>query len=62
MLQGRDPKFLPRPGIVNLGRAGWIPNLVTVGWAFAIVIFYELPTELPVKVGNMSTAPIIASF
>ena len=54
MLQGRDPKFLPRPGIVNLGRAGWIPNLITVGWAFVIAIFYDLPTGLPVTVGRKS--------
>lgn len=54
MLQFRDTKLLPKPGPFNLGRAGWIPNLVTVSWACLVLIFYDFPTELPVTVGNMS--------
>lgn len=55
MCQGRNSRLLPKHSVLNLGRAGWIPNLITVAWAIVEIIFYDLPTELPATAGNMST-------
>lgn len=61
ILQRRDPRLLPNPGAFNLGRAGWIPNVITVLWACLELVFYDLPIELPVTAGNMNyTAAVVA--
>ena len=51
----RDPAFLPAKGPFKLGKLGWIVNFVTVAWAVVELVFYDLPPELPVTGGNMST-------
>ena len=54
VFQGRNFKIPPKPGGFHLGRAGWIPDLITIVWTLIELVFYDLPVELPVSAGNMS--------
>ncbi|KAL8747277.1 MAG: hypothetical protein Q9190_000821 [Brigantiaea leucoxantha] len=60
---GRNSKLLSKPDVFHLGRAGWIPNLVTVAWACFELGIYNLPVELPVEAGNMNyTAAVLGAI
>lgn len=50
----RSVRFLPKSRSFRLGPFGWITNSLTIVCALVALIFYCLPTTLPVTSGNMS--------
>ena len=54
MWQGRNKDVLPSKGPFQPGKFGWVVNFVSVSWALVELVFYSLPTLLPVTAGNMS--------
>lgn len=60
----RSVRFLPKNRPFRLGPFGWVANCLTIVFAVVTLIFYCLPTVLPVTAGNMSESVflLIPSF
>ncbi|KAH7008648.1 amino acid/polyamine transporter I [Ilyonectria destructans] len=52
----RSVRFLPKNRPFRLGPFGWVANCLTIVFAVVTLIFYCLPTVLPVTAGNMNYA------
>lgn len=50
----RSVRFLPKNRPFRLGPFGWVANVLTIVFAVVALIFYSLPTVLPVTSSNMS--------
>ncbi|KAH7165667.1 amino acid/polyamine transporter I [Dactylonectria macrodidyma] len=52
----RSVRFLPKNRPFRLGPFGWVVNFLAIVFAFVALIFYSLPTVLPVTSSNMNYA------
>ncbi|KPM37120.1 hypothetical protein AK830_g9451 [Neonectria ditissima] len=52
----RSVRFLPKNRPFRLGPFGWVANFLTIVFAVVALIFYSLPTVLPVTSSNMNYA------
>ncbi|KAK7420837.1 hypothetical protein QQZ08_010238 [Neonectria magnoliae] len=52
----RSVRFLPKNRSFRLGPLGWVANVLTIVFAVVALVFYSLPTVLPVTSSNMNYA------
>lgn len=54
MYRNRAPEYRPTTGYFNLGKFGWVANILTVAWSVVQLVMFNLPLVLPVSGSNMS--------
>jgi choline transport protein len=55
MYRKRSEEWLPASRSFRLPNlAGWTVNVITIGFALLVLVFYDLPTVLPVTGSNMN--------
>lgn len=55
MMRKRSPKWLPSTRSFKVPAVlGWAANLITVGFAILVLVFYNFPTVIPVTGTSMS--------
>lgn len=63
MYRGRSSMWLPHTRYFKLPSVlGWMANVVTVGFAVFVLVFYCFPVALPVTGSNMSKCTLPASM
>jgi len=56
----RPDKYLPRDRHFKLPRRiGYLVNIITVGWALVILVFFTFPVIFPVEASTMSMSYLI---
>ena len=54
MYRKRAAEYRPATGLFNLGKFGWLVNIVTVSWSVVQLIMFNFPLTLPVSGSTMS--------
>lgn len=60
MYRKRSEEWLPASRSFRLPNlAGWTVNIITIGFALLVLVFYDFPTVLPVTGSNMSKSEVM---
>ncbi|OQE20418.1 hypothetical protein PENSTE_c013G00904 [Penicillium steckii] len=55
----RSSTYLPSHRFFNIGRFGWVSNIVTLLFGILTLIFFNFPAEMPVTGGNMNYTSVV---